>query len=140
MPVLFHQQDYPDFTLKKKDTIRNWILKAILEESKTPGSINFIFCDDDYLLKLNRHYLQHDYYTDVITFSFVDENIISGDIYISIDRIKDNSITYSSSFSNELFRVMIHGVLHLLGYDDKNDPECALMKDKEDYFLNKLDF
>ena len=140
MPVLFHLQEYPGFTIKKMNTIRNWIFDTIYEENKTPGTINYIFCDDDYLLDLNRRYLQHDYFTDVITFSFVDEDIVSGDIYISVDRIKDNSMTYSASFTNELHRVMIHGVLHLLGYDDKNESENSLMKEKEDYFLNKLDF
>ena len=113
-------------------------IKALIrEEGKKPGKLNFIFCSDDYLLKINREYLKHDYYTDIITFDYCDKDVISGEMYISLDRVADNARNYKASFDIELRRVIFHGVLHLCGYEDKNDESQALMRAKEDYYLQK---
>lgn len=103
------------------------------------GSINFIFCSDEYLFQLNQKYLKHDTYTDIITFdSSVEETEISGDIFISLERVKENSKQFSGSFVKELHRVMIHGILHLLGYKDKSPKDKEAMSGKEDYYLSLL--
>jgi len=115
-----------------------WIKETIIAEGKNVGDIAFIFCSDDYLLDVNRKFLEHDYYTDIITFDYVDQNLINGDIFISVDRVKENASIYYSDFNNELNRIMIHGVLHLLGYKDKVKKDKALMTAKEDFYLNKF--
>lgn len=115
----------------------NRLENIILSEGKKPGEINYIFCDDEYLLQVNREYLKHDYYTDVITFDYVKGKTISGDIFVSLPRIFDNAETLSKDFESEFFRVLAHGVLHLCGYKDKTDEEIAEMRSKEDYYLNK---
>ena len=108
-----------------------WIEKLILDEEKKVGNINYIFCDDEYLLKVNQDFLNHDYYTDIITFDYVKGKTISGDIFISLTRISENASTLSSSFEKELLRVLAHGVLHLCGYKDKSDEEEKEMRDEE---------
>ena len=124
--------------VKKKSELIKWIKMSILEEEKIPGNINFIFCDDEYLLKLNRKKLGHDYYTDIITFDLSEnKNEISGDIYISVDSARNNSKEYNQSFTDEISRLMIHGVLHLIGYNDKNGKGKKLMTDKENLYLTK---
>ena len=117
--------------------LSNRLENIILSEGKKPGEINYIFCDDEYLLQVNREYLKHDYYTDVITFDYVKGKTISGDIFVSLPRIFDNAQTLSEDFESEFFRVLAHGVLHLCGYKDKTDEEIAEMRSKEDYYLNK---
>lgn len=117
--------------------LSNRLEDIILSEGKKPGEINYIFCDDEYLLQVNREYLKHDYYTDVITFDYVKGKTISGDIFVSLPRIFDNAETLSKDFESEFFRVLAHGVLHLCGYKDKTDEEIAEMRSKEDYYLNK---
>ncbi len=117
--------------------LSNRLENIILSEGKKPGEINYIFCDDEYLLKVNREYLKHDYYTDIITFDYVKGKTISGDIFVSLPRIFDNAETLSKDFESEFFRVLAHGVLHLCGYKDKTDEEIAEMRSKEDYYLNK---
>lgn len=117
--------------------LSNRLENIILSEGKKPGEINYIFCDDEYLLQVNREYLKHDYYTDVITFDYVKGKTISGDIFVSLPRIFDNAETLSKDFESEFFRVLAHGVLHLCGYKDKTDEEIAEMRSKEDYYLNK---
>lgn len=117
--------------------LSNRLKDIILSEGKKPGEINYIFCDDEYLLQVNREYLKHDYYTDVITFDYVKGKTISGDIFVSLPRIFDNAETLSKDFESEFFRVLAHGVLHLCGYKDKTDEEIAEMRSKEDYYLNK---
>ena len=117
--------------------LSNRLEDIILSEGKKPGEINYIFCDDEYLLQVNREYLKHDYYTDVITFDYVKGKTISGDIFVSLPRIFDNAQTLSKDFESEFFRVLAHGVLHLCGYKDKTDEEIAEMRSKEDYYLNK---
>lgn len=117
--------------------LSNRLENIILSEGKKPGEINYIFCDDEYLLQVNREYLKHDYYTDVITFDYVKGKTISGDIFVSLPRIFDNAETLSKDFESEFFRVLAHGLLHLCGYKDKTDEEIAEMRSKEDYYLNK---
>ncbi len=108
----------------------------IFNENKKDGELSFIFCSDEYLLKMNNDYLKHNFYTDVITFDYTEGDIISGDIFISIDRVKENAEKYNVSFENELQRVMIHGVLHLVGYNDKTEEEQKQMREKESQYLN----
>ena len=109
-----------------------WVEKLILDEEKKVGNINYIFCDDEYLLKVNQDFLNHDYYTDIITFDYVKGKTISGDIFISLTRISENA----STLSKELLRVLAHGVLHLCGYKDKSDEEEKEMRAKEDFYIN----
>jgi len=99
------------------------------------GHINVVFCSDAYLLEMNKSYLKHDYFTDIITFDYVEKGIVSGDLFISLDRIKDNASAYAVAFMQELYRVVIHGVLHLCGYKDKTESEQAEMRKKENQYL-----
>ncbi len=117
--------------------VTSWIEELIEEEEKKLGDITYIFCDDEYLLEINKQYLQHDYYTDIITFDYVKGKIISGDIFVSLQRISDNSSTLAIPFEKELLRVTAHGVLHLCGYKDKKQEEEKLMRCKENYYLEK---
>ncbi len=121
-----------DFTLVDEDKYTSWI-EAILEsEGFIEGEINYIFCTDDYLHKINVDYLDHDTYTDIISFDYTEGKIISGDIFISIDRVKENALELDVLFSEELLRVMSHGILHYCGYLDKSEAEELLMRSKED--------
>lgn len=117
------------------DLISKWVDDIINLHNKLSGDISIIFCSDEYLLKINSQYLEHNYFTDVITFDYTDSNVVSGDIFISIDRVQENAKTYSISFINELLRVIIHGVLHLLGFNDKSESEKIIMTSKEDECL-----
>jgi rRNA maturation RNase YbeY len=137
MSIKFFNEDVT-YRLLKKRKITSWIKSVIEYEGKSPGDISFIFCSDEYLLEMNKKYLKHFYYTDVITFDYGEKNLVSGDIFISLDRIRDNSKEYNVSFDVELNRVLIHGVLHLLGYEDKNSKSKEMMTFKEDYYLNML--
>jgi rRNA maturation RNase YbeY len=114
-----------------------WLEEIIFSEEKKPGEINYIFCDDDYLLKVNQDYLQHDYYTDIITFDYVRGRTISGEIFVSLQRISDNAATLSKNYEEELRRVLAHGILHLCGYKDKTEEEEKQMREKEDHYLAK---
>jgi len=126
-----------EFTITKNiDVIKKWIKNAILQEKHSLGELNYVFCDDIYLLKINRDYLNHDTFTDIISFDYTIGKQINGDIYISIDRIKENAKLYKTTFYNELLRVMIHGVLHYCGYKDKTDADKKIMRSKEDYYLS----
>lgn len=126
------------FLLNKKDQITVWIKNVISKEGFDCGEINYIFCDDDYLLKLNIEFLDHDTLTDIISFDYTMGNLISGDIYISIPRVKENADLFNTSFENELHRVIIHGVLHYCGYKDKSSDQKLIMRRKEDEYLNAL--
>jgi rRNA maturation RNase YbeY len=121
-----------DFELNNEEQLSNWISRVIASEEKKEGEINYIFCDDDYLLNLNEQYLNHDTLTDIISFDYSMGNEIHGDIFISTERVKDNATDFKVSFEEELKRVMVHGVLHYCGYKDKTEEDEALMRSKED--------
>lgn len=127
------------YVLRNKKKTRKWIISALASEKYVPENINYVFCSDQYLHTTNVTYLKHDTYTDIITFD-TSENAdeISGDIFISIDRVKDNARIFNVPFEMELKRVMMHGILHLIGYKDKSKKEKELMRAKEDYYLSLL--
>src|ERR1035437_10050230 len=125
------------FSLKKKGAVKSWILSAIRKEKKKPGDISFIFCNDKYLLALNKKFLKHNTLTDIITFQYPADKL-SAEIYISIPRVKENAKKFEVSFENELHRVMIHGILHLCGYTDKMPAKKKQMKNREDLYLRLL--
>lgn len=137
--VLFFKEgkiDYPSFF--SEGQICDWLDIIAAHYSSVIGSLSFIFCDDDYILSVNRQYLQHDYYTDVITFDYCDGNILSGDVFISLETVKSNSESFSTTFENEFFRVICHSVLHLIGFKDKTDPDSIEMRKNEDICLDLL--
>lgn len=129
------QTNYP---LKSRTKIKQWIKQVIEAKGKKTGNITYIFCDDEYLLEVNKQYLQHDYYTDVITFDYVENDLISGDIFISTDRVRENALAFGSSETEELHRVIIHGALHLLGLKDKSEKEASQMRQTENEALKLL--
>ena len=116
----------------------NWLSSTCVEEGKVLEEVNLIFCSDEYLLKMNIEYLQHDYYTDIISFDYCEEDRILGDLFISKDRVLDNAEQNNVTFISELQRVIVHGVLHLCGYKDKSEDEEKSMRSKEDYYLSKI--
>ncbi len=118
--------------------VSRWIKPIAAQYGKKTGNINYIFCDDERILEVNNYYLQHDYFTDIITFDYTAENKIAGDLFISIDRVVDNAKELNVSFEEELHRVIIHGVLHLLGFKDKTDKEAKQMRIKEQECLKTL--
>ena len=121
-----------DFEFQEEKSFDTWIRKVISSEEKQLGEINYIFCDDHYLYKINLKFLDHDTYTDIISFDNSEGDELNGDIFISTDRVTENAKEYNVDFSDELKRVMIHGILHLCGYGDKTESEAALMRQKED--------
>ena len=118
------------------ENLKNWIENIIVSEGKKLGEINYIFCDDEYLLKINQDFLDHDYYTDIITFDNVRGKTISGAIFVSLQRIKYNARLISKNYEEEKRRVIAHGVLHLCGYKDKTEEQQKEMRSKEDFYLN----
>lgn len=128
-----------NFKFNKRRATSKWLKSAITLENKKLGDISIIYCSDDYLLEINKQYLSHDYYTDVITFNYCEGDLISGDIFISVDTIKANAEEYGASFENELCRVMVHGLLHLIGYDDDCESNQLIMRQKEDFYLERYD-
>jgi rRNA maturation RNase YbeY len=137
MSVYFHNEDN-SYVLLEKKPIKRWLNEVVMFHEKTLGTINIIFCSDNYLLAINREHLKHNYYTDIITFSFCENNTLSGDLFISIERIKDYSKNNNLFFVNELHRVIVHGVLHLCGFNDKTEKEKEKMRQLEDRFLKLL--
>ncbi len=125
-----------EFKLPDNSLLRNWIEYTIRNENKELGDISYIFCSDEYLWNMNKQYLNHDYYTDIITFDYVKDDIISGDLFISYDRILDNAEKFKVLRETELLRVMIHGVLHLIGYDDVTDELEKEIHKKEDFYID----
>lgn len=115
----------------------SWFEKVTLEEEKVLGDITIVFCSDDYLLDVNRRHLDHDYYTDIITFDYSEWPVVSGDLFVSSDRVADNAKGLEIEFKEELDRVAVHGLLHLCGFKDKSDEEELVMREKEDYYLGK---
>jgi probable rRNA maturation factor len=120
-----------EYNLDNEEAVGNWLSAVILSEGKKEGEINYIFCDDEYLHKINLEYLNHDTLTDVISFDYTMGNEISGDIFISVERVQDNATDFNVPFDEELRRVMVHGVLHYCGYKDKGDENELLMRSKE---------
>jgi rRNA maturation RNase YbeY len=132
-------EDIQPLKLQKRH-ISEYIKVLIDNELKESGEISIIFCSDKYLLEINTEYLKHNYFTDIITFNYVEGNIISGDLFISTERVKENATEYGASFIKELYRVIFHGVLHLVGYNDKTEDEKKIMREKEDFYLSEVDF
>ena len=126
----FHYET--DYRIEDETKFADWISRIVGSEDKGYSQLDFIFCDDDYLLRINQDYLDHDTYTDIITFPYGDSNVIAGDIFISIERVKENAVDFRVDFELELKRVMAHGVLHLLGFGDKSEEEASQMRLKED--------
>ena len=132
--IRFHTID--DFEIAHNSKLKTWIKSVIRKERSTLDELNFIFCDDKYLLEKNKTFLNHDTLTDIITFDYSEKNTVKGDVFISIERVKENALVYKVSFENELQRVIIHGVLHLLGYKDNNEKQKREMRKKEDFYLS----
>ena len=120
-----------DFTLDQEEHFASWIATVIASENKTVGEISYIFCDDDYLHAINLQYLKHDTLTDIVSFDYTEGDIISGDIFVSIERVKDNAVDFKVSFKEELLRVLAHGILHFCGFKDKSDTDALEMRTKE---------
>lgn len=127
-----------NFELDNEDKLSSWISNTISDEGFKEGDVNYIFCDDAYLLNLNMEFLDHDTLTDIISFDYTMGKLISGDVYISIERVRENAKDFNVSFENELSRVMIHGILHYCGYKDKTDSDTSEMRSKENYYISKL--
>lgn len=134
MAFSFYNQEIK-FNLKNKHKVKCWLENTILKEKKIPGNINYLFTNDAYMLQQNQRYLNHNTFTDIITFDSNHENTINGDILISIERVKENAEKFTVSFDDELKRVMVHGVLHLCGYKDKKSSEAKRMRLKENQAL-----
>ena len=139
MSVITYFTEDVSFTLSQKRKISTWLKQVFEQEGFILDSLNFIFCSDEYLLQINREYLSHDYYTDIITFCHSeDAEPLESDIFISIERVKENSQDLNTVFINELHRVMVHGVLHLCGYNDHSDADKLRMREKENYYLSLI--
>ncbi|MBQ7711686.1 MAG: rRNA maturation RNase YbeY [Bacteroidales bacterium] len=135
MAISFSQDDI-QFVLREKQRIRQWITRVVQDADKRVGEIAYVFCSDETLLRYNRQFLNHDTYTDIITFDYVSGDVVSGDIIISVDRVRDNAAQLGNPFIQELHRVLIHGVLHLLGQGDKSEMESQEMRAKEEAALS----
>jgi probable rRNA maturation factor len=138
--ISFHSADL-SFKLDNMPAICNWITQSAKSEGKSISELSFVFCTDEFLHTINLQYLQHDTYTDIITFDYNQSStVISGELYISLDRICDNALKYDVSAEDELHRVMIHGVLHLCGFSDKSSSKKKIMSNKEDFYLSLRNF
>lgn len=137
MSIKFYFEE-SNYNLKERTRLKNWISDTVHSESKKAGKITYIFTSDNYLLKINQQYLSHNYFTDIITFNYCENDIINGDIFISIDTVKNNSTRFDVTMVDELHRVMIHGILHLVGFNDQTNDEKAIMREKENYYLDRL--
>jgi len=137
MPIRYFNEGLK-YTLKNKRIIKRWIFETIESENYICGDINIIITTDKNILKINKEHLSHNYYTDIITFDYCENKSISGDIFISLDTVKNNSLRFSVSLLDELHRVIIHGILHLIGYNDKSKIQKAEMKQKENFYLDRL--
>ena len=125
------------FTFKDKRLTSRWLKFVAESEAKRLDDISVIFCSDNYILDVNIKYLKHDYYTDIITFDYCEGNRLSGDLFISVDSVRENAAFYGTEFADELNRVIVHGVLHLIGYDDHTEEDIAVMREKENYYLSQ---
>ena len=136
MDISFYKQNV-SFALNESSTLK-WVVKCIDLMGFKPGCLSFVFCDDRYIRKINKLYLKHDYFTDVISFDHSNGKLINGDIFVSIDTVKKNALEYHVTFKEELFRVIIHGVLHLCGFNDVTYKEKSIMRDKENKLLKLI--
>lgn len=127
--------DNISFDFKPKAFTKRWLKMVAESEGRKIGDISVIFCSDDYLLDINKKFIGHDYYTDIITFDYCEGDVLSGDLFISIDSVKDNSAHFKTTFEEELNRVIVHGVLHLIGFDDHTPDDQAMMRSKENQYL-----
>ena len=133
--VTSHNED-SSFQYNEKAKNNKWLKLVAESEIKKIGDIAIVFCSDNYILDINLKYLQHDYFTDIITFDYCEGSVLSGDLFISVDSVRENAGLYGAEFQDELNRVIVHGLLHLIGYDDHTDEEKKLMREKEDYYLS----
>lgn len=133
--ITYHNEDC-DFLFKFKAQNNKWLKLVAESEIKKIGDIAIVFCSDNYILDVNIKYLQHDYFTDIITFDYCEGKVLSGDLFISIDSVRENAELYGAEFAEELNRVIVHGVLHLIGYDDHTEEEQKVMREKENYYLS----
>lgn len=124
------------FNFKDKLSNNRWLKLVAGSEIKKLGDINVIFCSDNYILDVNMKYLQHDYFTDIITFDYCQGDVLSGDLFISVDSVRENAVEYGAEFDEEIHRVIVHGLLHLIGYDDHTPEDQKTMREKENYYLS----
>jgi probable rRNA maturation factor len=136
--IKFYTEDI-QFKLMRKTLLRQWLETSALKEGYSISSLNIILCSDEHLLIINNQFLQHDYYTDIITFDYSKESSLIGELYISLERVLDNAQKNHVSTDNELYRVIIHGVMHLCGYKDKTKKELKAMREKEEFYLKQID-
>ncbi|MGB0884661.1 MAG: rRNA maturation RNase YbeY [Flavobacteriales bacterium] len=140
MQHIIYHFELNTFTLDYQSQFSDWLSEVAKAEGFELNELNYIFCSDDYLLEVNQTHLDHDYYTDIITFDYSDKEGLQSDLFISVDRVEDNAKTYKVDFLNELARVMVHGLLHLCAYKDKSEAEAKEMRSKEDFYLKKINF
>ena len=133
--IAYYKED-TEFIFKGRAFNNKWLRMVAESEIRRIGELSIIFCSDNYILDVNMRYLQHDYFTDIITFDYCEGNKLSGDLFISVDSVRENADYYGVEFSDELNRVMVHGLLHLIGYDDHTEEEQKTMRQKEDYYLS----
>lgn len=133
--ISYYFQD-TDFKFRDRRKTNEWLKLAAESEIRRIGNISIIFCSDNYVLDINQKYLQHDYFTDIITFDYCEGDRLSGDLFISVDSVRENSVEFGTEFKDELDRVIIHGLLHLVGYDDHTEKDIKLMRSKENYYLS----
>ncbi|MCD4769988.1 MAG: rRNA maturation RNase YbeY [Bacteroidales bacterium] len=135
MNIKFNYQ-IKDFRIRNSTIVKNWLKNVVTKEKYICGNIRIVFVDDKYLKSINQEFLKHNYYTDVITFDYSVKRVVEGEVYISVETIIDNASEYRQSLRSEVLRVMVHGILHLTGYDDISNEEKKIMREKEDYYLN----
>ena len=133
--ISYYFQD-TDFKFRDRRKTNEWLKLAAESEIRRIGNISIIFCSDNYVLDINQKYLQHDYFTDIITFDYCEGDRLSGDLFISVDSVRENSVEFGTEYKDELNRVIIHGLLHLVGYDDHTEKDIKLMRSKENYYLS----
>jgi len=133
--ITYYTED-TSFAFKEKRLTNRWLKLVAESEIRRLGDISIIFCSDSYILDVNMKYLQHDYFTDIITFDYCEGNRLSGDLFISVDSVRENASFYGTEFADELNRVIVHGILHLIGYDDHAEEDIAVMRAKENYYLS----
>lgn len=133
--ISYYFQD-TDFKFRDRRRTNEWLKLTAESEIRRIGNISIIFCSDNYVLDINQKYLQHDYFTDIITFDYCEGDRLSGDLFISVDSVRENSVEFGTEFKDELNRVIIHGLLHLVGYDDHTEKDIKLMRSKENYYLS----